>query len=63
MRSQFTGLFSTVTIEIDQKEENTVLKLRQTGVPDYDKQKVQGGWKQRFFGPIKQIFGFGASLF
>jgi len=57
------GLFSKVTIEFEQKSDNTLLKLYQSGVPDFDKQRTEAGWKQRFFGPIKQIFGYGASLF
>lgn len=57
------GLFSTVTIELQQKDNSTIVKLHQTGVPDYDKQRTEEGWRQRFFGPIKQVFGFGANLF
>lgn len=57
------GVYSTVTIELEEKPENTLLKLKQTGVPDFDKTRTEQGWKQHFFGPIKQIFGYGASLF
>lgn len=55
--------FSTVTIELQQKSDCTVLKLSQTGVPDYDKVRTEEGWKQYFWGPIKQLFGYGAQLF
>jgi len=57
------GMFSTVTIELEEKSDNTLLKLTQTGVPGFDKTRTEQGWNQHFFGPIKQIFGFGASLF
>ena len=57
------GIYSTVTIELEEKPEHTLLKLKQTGVPDFDKVRTEQGWKQHFFGPIKQIFGYGASLF
>ena len=40
-----------------------LLTLNQTDVPESDKVKVQSGWTQRYFGPIKQLFGYGASLF
>ena len=52
-----------MTIELEEKSDNTLLKLTQTGVPGFDKTRTEQGWKQYFFGPIKQIFGFGASLF
>jgi len=57
------GVYSTVTITLEERSDNTLLKLEQTGVPDFDKTRTEQGWKQHFFGPIKQIFGFGASLF
>jgi len=57
------GVYSTVTIELEEKPENTLLKLKQTGVPDFDKSRTEQGWNQHFFGPIKQLFGYGASLF
>ena len=57
------GLFSVVTIILEQKSDNTLLKLSQTGVPDYDTVRTETGWKQHFWGPMKQVFGFGAQLF
>lgn len=57
------GLFSIVTIELEQKNESTLLKLKQTGVPDFDTRRTEEGWKRHFWGPIKQVFGYGAQLF
>jgi len=56
-------MHSTVTIELDQKDYTTKLKLTQTGVPDFDKKRTEDGWRQHFFGPIKQVFGYGSQLF
>jgi len=56
-------LYSIVTITLDQKSDCTLLKLSQTGVPDYDTVRTEDGWKQYFWGPMKQVFGFGAQLF
>ena len=61
--SFFLGLFSVVTMELDQKKDNTILKLSQSGVPDYDTKRTEEGWKRHFWGPIKQVFGYGAQLF
>ncbi|XP_002160621.1 activator of 90 kDa heat shock protein ATPase homolog 1 isoform X1 [Hydra vulgaris] len=57
------GLNSNVVIELEQKSDSTLLKLKQTGVPDYDIVRTEEGWKRHFWGPIKQVFGFGAQLF
>jgi len=56
-------MYSTVVIELDQKEDLTILKLSQTGVPDYDTSRTEQGWKRHFWGPMKQVFGYGAQLF
>jgi len=56
------GLYSTVTIKLDQKSDNTTLKLTQSGIPDYDTARTEQGWKRFFWGPMKQTFGFGSSL-
>jgi len=56
------GVFSTVTIKLDQKSDNTVLRLTQSGIPDYDKARTEQGWKRFFWGPIKRTFGYGSSI-
>lgn len=57
------GLFSTVSMELVQKDDCTNLELTQTGIPDYDFDKTEAGWKRYFWESIKQTFGFGARLF
>ena len=59
----FLDLFSIVTINLEQKSDCTLLKLSQTGVPDYDTVRTEEGWKRHFWGPMKQVFGFGAQLY
>ncbi|XP_065061250.1 activator of 90 kDa heat shock protein ATPase homolog 1-like [Rhopilema esculentum] len=57
------GCFSTVTMDLIQKEDCTVLELTQIGIPDYDFDKTETGWKRYFWESIKQTFGYGARLF
>jgi len=57
------GVYSTVTMNLIQKSDCTTLNLIQTGVPDYDTDRTETGWRQHYWGPIKQVFGFGAQLF
>ena len=57
------GVYSVVTMELSEKEDFTVLKLKQTGIPDNDFQRTEEGWKRHYFESIKHTFGFGARLF
>eukprot|EP00794_Sanderia_malayensis_P020393 gene20393-22405_t len=57
------GLYSNVTITLNQKEDCTLLELKQTGIPDTDIERTESGWKRYFWASIKQTFGFGARLF
>ena len=50
-------------MELVQKDDCTNLELTQTGIPDYDFDKTEAGWKRYFWESIKQTFGFGARLF
>jgi len=54
--------FSTVTIELEPKEGKTILKLEQTNIPEEDKERTEGGWKENFWKRIKGIFGYGPLL-
>jgi hypothetical protein len=45
---------------------NTILKLRQTGLPEMDKfgngdiqDQVERGWRDQVFGRIRAVFGYG----
>jgi len=51
--------YSTVTIELEEKNGKTILTLKQEGIPEDDKERTESGWKENFFKRIKGIFGFG----
>jgi len=53
------GLYSTVKIELEEKDGKTHLLLEQTGVPEDDKERTENGWSANFWRRIKGIFGFG----
>lgn len=55
--------YSNVTIELAEKEGETVLSLKQTGVPDREVEKTREGWQLNFWERMRQVFGFGARLF
>ncbi|XP_023013447.2 activator of 90 kDa heat shock protein ATPase homolog 1 [Leptinotarsa decemlineata] len=53
------GHFSTVTIEIDQKNDHTEVTLEQTGVPSAELEVTKGNWQRYYWDSMKQTFGFG----
>jgi len=53
------GLYSTVTIELEEKDGKTLLKLEQSGVPEEDRERTENGWSTNFWRRIKGIFGYG----
>jgi len=53
------NVFSTVTMQLEQKSSGTKLKLTQTGVPEVDVGRTEKGWRMHFWEPIHQVFGFG----
>jgi len=52
-------VYSTVTMQLDQKSSGTKLTLKQTGVPEVDVARTEKGWKMHFWEPIRTVFGFG----
>ncbi|GAB0098127.1 activator of 90 kDa heat shock protein ATPase homolog 1 [Sergentomyia squamirostris] len=56
------GHFSTVMMEIDEKDDHTVLTLTQTGVPAAEEDATRNNWKRYYWDSIKQTFGFGSFL-
>lgn len=54
-----TGTFSTVTMTFKEHDGETVLCLKQVGIPDSDKERTMVGWRQNIFARIRAIFGFG----
>lgn len=54
---------STVVIELDQRDDGTLLTLHQSGIPGSDYERTVEGWRNYYWQSMKQIFGFGALLF
>ena len=55
-----------MTITLSSPEPGTtILKLQQTGIPDYDRfgqavmEQTESGWKGQIFTRIRQVFGYG----
>lgn len=57
------GHHSKVTISLDQKDDHTELKLIQTGIPEEDFERTKEGWKQFYWGNMKQTFCWGMRYF
>ena len=57
------GHYSDVTLSISEKEDHTLVCLKQTGIPASDFERTERGWKQMYFHAIKQTFGFGSILY
>uniref|UniRef100_A0A6B2E8C1 Putative activator of 90 kDa heat shock protein atpase log 1 n=1 Tax=Phlebotomus kandelakii TaxID=1109342 RepID=A0A6B2E8C1_9DIPT len=56
------GHFSTVLMEIEEKDDHSVLTLTQTGVPGSEEEATRNNWKRYYWDSIKQTFGFGSFL-
>lgn len=62
------NVYSTMTLQFVFEKGDTVVKLKQTGAPKEDKlgnpvkPKLLQGWSERFFIPIKLVFGYGSLL-
>jgi len=54
------GHYSNVVMEISNKSGKTLLTLVQSGVPEEDREKTEGGWKDNYFRRIKGVFGYGS---
>ena len=55
--------FSDVTLEFLEKDGDTVLKFKQTGIPAAEFERTQQFWKVNYWQRVKQTFGFGSILF
>jgi activator of HSP90 ATPase len=58
MSSWPAGCSSTVTLRLEAKSDETVLHLEQTGVPPSEVERTKSGWKERYWHPIRVVFGF-----
>jgi len=56
------GHYSTVTITLEEKDNKTICKLTQVGVPSEDMERTEKGWSSNFWTRIKGVFGFGSML-
>jgi len=55
-----SGYFSTVTIQLEEKDGKTILKLSHEGVPEEDKDRTESGWSANFWKRIRGVFGYGS---
>ncbi|EEB14998.1 conserved hypothetical protein [Pediculus humanus corporis] len=56
------GHYSTVTIEIRQKQDHTELEVLQTGVPAGEADATTENWERYYWDALKRTFGFGYFL-
>lgn len=54
--------YSNVTIDLEEKEGETVLSMKQTGVPQQKRESTQEGWRMNFWERIKMCFGIGTKI-
>ncbi|CAF4850015.1 activator of 90 kDa heat shock protein ATPase homolog 1 [Pieris napi] len=54
--------FSEVTFNIEEKDDNTLVTLKQDLVPASEVEQTRENWKRYYFDSIKRAFGFGAFL-
>lgn len=58
-----TGHYSTVDLEFEEKEDHSVIKLKQTLVPSSEYEHTQVNWQRYYFDSIRATFGFGSFLY
>lgn len=58
-----TGHYSNVEMEFEEKEDHTVLKLKQTLVPTNEFDSTNANWQRYYFESIRSTFGFGSFLY
>jgi len=56
------GHFSTVVFKIEEQEDSTLVKVKQSGIPINDLERTKDGWNHYYWESIKKTFGFGAML-
>ena len=63
LKSWPTEHYSEVKIELRDMEGETQLKLTQSLVPEAEFEQTSQGWSRYYWQPIRQTFGFGATIF
>jgi len=54
--------YSVCTLEFNEQEDCTMLKLVQTGIPNNFIENTEDGWRNFYFNSIRQSFGYGSRL-
>lgn len=54
--------YSEVTFNIEEKDDHTLVRLKQDLVPVAEVEKTRDNWQRYYFDSIKRAFGFGAFL-
>jgi activator of HSP90 ATPase len=57
------GHFSSVEMEFVEKDDHTILKLKQTLVPSNEYDNTNQNWQRYYFESIRSTFGFGSFLY
>jgi activator of HSP90 ATPase len=57
-----TGHYSNVQLDFEEKDDHTVLKLKQTLVPTNEFETTTNNWQRYYFDSIRGAFGFGSFL-
>ncbi|KAK3825533.1 MAG: activator of Hsp90 ATPase [Benniella sp.] len=57
-----TGHYSTVTMELSQNTNSTVIKFKQEGVPVGEQDTTRQNWSNYYWNEIKRAFGYGLDL-
>lgn len=57
------GHFSEVELEFEEREDHTLLKLKQTLVPSNEYDTTRNNWQRYYFDSIRATFGFGSFLY
>ena len=58
-----SGHYSDVCIRMEEREDHTLVSVKQTGIPANDYERTEHGWRSMYFQSLKQTFGFGSTLF
>uniref|UniRef100_A0A182K5S0 Activator of Hsp90 ATPase AHSA1-like N-terminal domain-containing protein n=1 Tax=Anopheles christyi TaxID=43041 RepID=A0A182K5S0_9DIPT len=57
-----SGHYSTVTMELEEKEDHTELNLTQTMIPAAELEMTRQNWQRYYWNSIRSAFGFGSFL-
>ncbi|KAL9703825.1 hypothetical protein quinque_007343 [Culex quinquefasciatus] len=58
-----SGHFSNVVMELEEREDHTVLKLTQTLIPAAEFEATKANWSRYYWDSIRSAFGFGSFLY